>query len=218
MRRPPGPIFASLALVVALGATAHARPVEKERWRDGRWELGPRISHLQLTDAETEQVLPMGGVGGYVRYRFTRRLGIEGALDLMMSDELGGAGREGEVTRFTAPITASALLYLFPDSKFQLYFLAGLGVAGHTVEYEALGESINFATPLLQLGIGGQYRTRSARLDFSIRSLSMARNGDDIESRSLDDLSGVRPVEYEPLLGDRTLHGGMLTFGIHWGL
>ncbi len=208
--------------ILLLSTTAWADPspavTAQWHWSEGRAELGPRITHLTLTDDSSERELPMGGVGAYFRYRLSRRFGLEGALDVLVSDQLGDDS-PGEVVRATVPITASGMFYLFPDSQFQLYLLAGLGVAGHSVRYDALGQESSFSTPVGQLGFGAQYRVDDLRFDLSMRSLVMHRDGDEVAVNDLP--SGdydPRAVGYQPLLGDRTVAGAMITLGVHWGL
>lgn len=214
MRLHPHCIAGLLALAAG---TAWAEPsvvTVKHHWRQGRFEVGPRLSYLGLTDVDTGQALPMAGVGGYLRYRLSRRFGLETSLDMVFSDELGDQS-PGEVTRVSTPFTASGMFYLFPRSRLQLYFLAGIGAVGHTVKYDALGTTSSFITPVGQLGVGTTYRTDDLRFDLSFRSMTMTRDGEDLEMAKLD--STRRPVGYQPLAGDRTVTGAMLTFGVHWG-
>lgn len=208
-----------LALLVLLAALpAEARFGVRggdQQWREGRFELGPRLTHLSLTDPDSEATLPMGGIGVYTRYRISRRFGMEGALDVVASDELGQQ-RAGEVLRVTTPFTLSGLFYFFPESRFQLYLLAGVGLAGHDIRYEALGQDVRYQTPLAVFGLGGQYRAETIRFDFSLRSLTLREEADEMEVTS----SGVVKdpgVGYRPLLTTRDLQGGMFTLGVNWG-
>lgn len=207
--------LAALALTLVAGA-AHALPQEGE-WARGRFEIGPRLTTLALYDTDTFEELGMGGVGGYVRYRISRRLGIEGGLDILAADEMAYEA-PGDVMRVTVPLTASGMFYLFPDWRLQIYGLAGAGIAGHSVSFEALGENMAFATPVLQLGMGAQYRFETWRLDVSMRSLYMRRDAEDVEVTPIESWQGPgKEVAYQPYTGDRNLHGAMLNVGIHWG-
>ncbi len=184
-----------------------------QAWREGRFELGPRLTHLTLVDRDTEATLPMGGIGLYSRFRISRRFGAEGALDVVMSDELGSE-RAGEVVRFTTPFTFSGMFYFFPESRFQLYLLLGVGVAGHEVRYEALEQTVHSQTPLVLTGIGGQYRAEDIRFDFSLRSMAFRAVEDhDVEVTG----TGQSAVDYRPRLDARDLQGAMFTLGVHWG-
>ncbi len=162
-------------------SVAHAAPRDRYTWDRGRFEVGPRVTQLTLTDDATEASLPMGGVGTYFRWRFSRRLGVEGAFDAVFADEIADES-PGEVTRATIPATLSAMVYLFPESRFQMYGLGGFGMTAHTVQYEALGESAEWTTPALQVGAGAQYRWNGARLDVSVRGLFMERHGEEVEA------------------------------------
>jgi hypothetical protein len=207
----------ALLLTLLVAAPAWAREGIRggdQAWREGRFELGPRLTHLTLVDAETEASLPMGGVGLYSRYRITRRFGAEGALDVLMSDEFGQA-RPGEVVRLSTPFAFSGMFYFFPDDRFQLYLLLGFGVAGHEVRYEALGQSVHSQTPMVVSGLGGQYRAESIRFDFSLRSLTLREEG----RQEVEQIGAPKDprVGYRPRLDARDLQGGMFTLGVHWG-
>ena len=138
-------------------------------------------------------------------------------MDVLVSDELASEA-PGDVVRVTAPFTASAMLYLFPDWRAQVYLLGGIGVAAHSVRFDALGEELAFATPLAQLGVGVQYRLRSVRFDLSARSLFMRRDAQDVERLPLDAGFDPHQVDYVPYDGDRTVTGAMISLGVHWGL
>jgi hypothetical protein len=86
------------------------------------------------------------------------------------------------------------------------------------VTYEALGETADFATPVGQLGLGAQYRADDLRFDLSFRSLTMSRDAEELEFGKMESGADRRPVSYRPLGGDRTVTGGMVTFGVHWGI
>lgn len=198
--------------------TAYAGPHDRHTWDRGRFEFGPRVSQMTLTDDSTDAALDMGGFGSYVRWRMTRRLSLEGAADVLFSDELG-IESPGEVTRVTTPVTVSGQLWLFPEWRLQMYLLGGVGFAAHSVHYDALGESSSWATPVAQLGVGAQYRWNGLRLDLSVRSLYMHRDGDDLRVESLpqgtyDD----RKVDYQPLGGDRDTTGVMFNLALGWGV
>lgn len=211
------PAFLTLSLV----GVAHAGDDDRYNWDRGRFELGPRVGSLTLTDDSTEAVLPMGGFGSYIRWRATRRLAFEGTADVFFSDELaGGDGeRRGEVTRVTAPITINGQLFLFPEWRFQVYLLGGIGVASHSVQYDALGESTAWATPVAQLGVGGQYRWNGLRLDVSLRSLYMHRDGDAMHTNEIPDGNYTpKTVDYQPLGGDRDTTGVMFNVALGWGV
>ncbi len=205
-------------LTLLVCGSAQAGPNDRHTWDRGRFELGPRVSQMTLTDDGTDAALPMGGVGSYLRWRMTRRLSLEGTADVFFSDELG-SDSPGEVTRVTTPITLSGQLWLFPEWRLQMYLLGGVGVAAHSVHYDALGESTAWATPVAQLGVGAQYRWNGLRLDFSVRSLYMHRTGDDVRSDSLPEGTyESRTVEYQPLGGDRDTTGVMFNLALGWGV
>ncbi len=209
---------ATLAALTLCLTASTAWAGDRYTWDVGRFEVGPRITQLTLTDDETDASLPMGGAGMHIRWRFSRRLGMEAAWDILASDELAGDA-PGDVTRITVPVNLSGMLYLFPESRFQMYFLGGGGLAASSVRYEALGESASWAVPELHVGAGAQYRWNGVRLDFSARGMFMSRGADEVTREELPEGTfDSRSVDYQPFTGDRSVTGVMFTLGVHWGI
>lgn len=211
----PGLFCVGLAAMLYAG-TAQADGLRGKPWQQSAWSLGGRLTSLELRDVESGQQLPMGGAGFVANYRMSPRWGLELAIDIVGADELGQSASE-EVVRITTPMTVSGQFFLFPQSRLQMYLLAGVGVAGHSVRYSALGEESSFGTPVFQLGLGARYHLDSTVVDISVRSLMMSRRGDEIDVKPLDD-GERKDVDYQPLRGDRQLQGAMLTVGLSWGL
>jgi len=211
-----------LRIVVAAAALLCTGPAlaaddDDAEWQRGRLAAGPHLTQLSLHDAESGAELDMGGMGGAMRLRASRRIGLEVSVDVLAADQKT-PGDGGRVSRVTTPISGAVLLYGWPDSRFQPYLLGGVGVAGHSVRYESLGQRLDFGTPLVQFGLGFEYRWEIVRLDVSLRSLGMYRDGDEIERRPL--AKGTyqpAPAGYRPLTGDRELEGAMLNVGMFWG-
>lgn len=214
---PSGSVAALVTLAtLALAPAAHADD-PAPYWEDTPAEIGARVGFMELEDGDSGQTLPTGGLGGYFRYRFGRRIGMEAAIDAYISDQLG-RDTPGEVVSVTVPITASALFYLFPDSDFSLYILGGLGVAANSVSYDALGEQATWATPVAQLGIGAQLRFDDTLFDLSFRSLMMHRSQGAVEITPLEQAYDLRQVDYVPRTDARAVVGAMVTLGIHFAL
>ena len=197
-------------------ALALADDISGTSWQSGRFEVGPRLTHLSLRDTESEATLPMGGLGVYMRYRITRRWGAEATVDAVMADEMASQS-PGEVSRLTAPATLSAMFYLWPDDATQFYLLAGMGSADHEIDYTALGETHTYTTRVSTFGFGMQYRTESIRYDASLRILNFARP--DARSLEVSDLAAGRPQTgaYGTHSHDRSISGAMFNLGVHWG-
>lgn len=204
------------ALLVSLVGVGHAHDVKNAGWASGRFEVGPRLTHLSLRDREADATLPMGGLGFYVRYRITRRWGAEGAVDAVLADQLGEQS-PGEVTRVTAPATLSALYYLWPNASTQMYLLAGVGSADHEIDYAALGETHTYSTRIGLCGAGLQFRTENIRYDVSLRFMRFSQPEERSRDVTLLDSGEVRPVDYVARSIDRALSGAMLNFGVNWG-
>lgn len=209
------------ALVSTLSLPALATAEDLPEWEEQPWSVGPRFAHLTLTDTETDEELPLGGVGGVLRWRLSRRFSLEGSMDIVAAQErYDEEEKKGTVLRVTVPMLLSAMFHLFPENDLQIYGLAGLGLTGNSIYYEELGERVTFATPAVQLGLGARWRLgRNLLLDASIRGLAMHQKGEAMEREQVDDEPKVDgPVDYGPLIGDRDLSGGMLTVGVLFGL
>lgn len=206
-------LLAAAALLYAGSALAHEGDAE---WQRGRLSAGPHWSQLSLYDTESGAELDMGGLGGAMRLRATRRIGLEVSVDVLAAEQK--TPDHSRVSRVTMPISASMLFYGWPDSRFQPYLMGGFGVAAHSVRYEALGEQLDFGTPLVHLGLGFEFRWRVMRLDVSLRMLGMYRDGDDVQRRPLAK-GTYEPgaASYTPVTGDREIEGAMLNVGLFWG-
>lgn len=188
------------------------------RWNEGQISAGPRVTHLTLSEADSEGELEMGGLGGMFRFRLDPNLAIETTLDIIAANQQVGAVPDA-VSRVTVPITISALYYVCPVDRLQPYLLVGAGIAAHSIQYEQLGETLHVATPLLQVGAGVEYRFDSIRFDVSARLMYMSQDAEDVERDPYTFGAIVDgPKAYAPADGDRDLLGGMLTVGMLWAL
>jgi hypothetical protein len=208
-------------LVVTVAAPALAHPPE---WEAHPFQLGARVGHMQLTDVETDEQLDLGGLGGYLRWRVSRRIALEGSLDVFGAEErYDEEAGQGTVTRVTMPAMISGLFHLFPEGDFQLYGLVGVGVAATAIEYRELGEQLSFPSPIFQLGLGARLQVSSNLiLDASIRGLTLNQKADRIEREPTPDHAGAvarnGPLDYQPYTDDRQVSGGMLTVGVLFGM
>ncbi|MEZ4464472.1 MAG: outer membrane beta-barrel protein [bacterium] len=205
-------LLALTALLTSTPALALEGIRSESESLEGRFELGPRLTHLRLRNA-ADDTLDLGGLGLYLRYRISRRFGVEGTLDALVADELSSTA-PGDVQRVTSPLTLSALFYLFPDSRLQVYLLGGVGTAAHRVEYQALGQQVEYETVLVQVGVGAQLRLEDIRFDFSLRSLGMRTDADSVKTTGVALPAGV---SYQPRTPDDQLQGAMMTLGVNWG-
>jgi opacity protein-like surface antigen len=99
---------------------------------------------LFLSDLENPA---MGGVGISLRSRFDDHWGLEVAADW-----LGGAS--ADFFQQSVPITASALFYLFPESRIQPYAVAGLGVQFTELDYADGLFTYNLTEAIGHAGLG----------------------------------------------------------------
>ena len=209
-----------LGITVMLASPARASPGDAtDGWRWGRMELGGNVVYLEIEDTETQAMLPTGGLGLHLRYRLSRRWGVETHGAVLGAAERTGALDDGRVSRICMPLTLSGMFYFFPDSRFQLYLMAGLGLALHGIHYDELGEQLSYVTPVGQVGLGIQYRFDRVRLDMSLRSLAWSRWASGIHrSRAPQWREDSPRADYRPHDGDREIAGGMLTVGATFGL
>jgi hypothetical protein len=112
-----------------------------------RWSVGLHGTALTTNQMFDNDPVAMGGLGGHIRYRGYRWAG-EFAVDVVGGEYLGG-----QIQRLDVPIQLSALLYLIPEGRFNLYLLGGARVhATHVqIDQRNLHRDQNFA----QFGLHG---------------------------------------------------------------
>lgn len=183
-------VLGLIAVLVAVPAVAGARPHHYAPPPPARYVpptqseadmtllgLGVRVSgiafegtKLSLGDFENPV---MGGVGLQFRAKFSRHWGLEVAADYLR-------GADGDFVQWTVPVTLSALVYFFPDSRIDLYGLFGGGVHFTSLEYEGGA----FTHDLLELGghvgAGVQIRiTRNFAIQADLRFMGLYKNLDE---------------------------------------
>jgi hypothetical protein len=153
--------------------------------------LGIRVSgialeghKLYLSDIENPV---MGGVGLHFRSKFSRHWGLELAADYLR-------GGKGDFTQVTIPVTLSALVYFFPDSRINPYGLFGAGVHFTALEYEKGLFRHDFVEFGGHLGAGVQVRIwRSLALHADLRFMGIYKNLSTASSIRRDCVSHVGP-------------------------
>jgi len=115
-----------------------------------RWALGLHLSTFGTDQMIGDDPVVLGGMGGHLRYR-GYRWGTELAVDVM-----GSEFAEGQITRVSFPIQASALLYLVPEGMFNLYLIGGMRVVPSIVkwDYPSLQDEQNFTEFGFHGGLG----------------------------------------------------------------
>jgi hypothetical protein len=135
-------------------------PVTNEKGRGGGHGHGPGTNE--------EDVVGFGGMGLQARYRMRRRWGLELSVGALHSEGEGGTSRD------MVPVTASLMYYLTPTSLFQIYGLAGLGVAPTRWSDSKNDTTIGASTAgLAQAGIGAALDLHPLRLHADIRGVIM---------------------------------------------
>ncbi len=155
------------------------RPISPPR----EWGLNLHLDGATMGHGSGTQGAGMGGIGGGVRFKPTRRVGIEADLDF-----LGGTDYQGN-HRTETGFTLNGLVYLNPLSRAQVYLLGGFGWSGAHVTCGGGG----CASPGLdtqysyfggQLGIGLEIRlSRMFALNGDVRGFIRTRTDDKASSQ-----------------------------------
>ena len=144
-----------------------------------KWDLGVWMGGMGLHQAgkgrghdrhhgEDGEVVGFGGMGLQARYRMRRNWGLELSAGALHSEAEEGTERD------MFPVTASLLYYLTPTSLFQIYGLAGLGVAPTRWYDPDTDATIGASTAgLAQAGVGVALDLHPLRLNFDIRGVGM---------------------------------------------
>lgn len=161
--------------------TYHPRPVRPIS-PPREWGLNLHLDGATMGHGSGAQGAGMGGAGGAVRFKPSRRIGIEANLDF-----LGGTDYQGN-HRTETGFTIDGLLYLNPLSRAQLYLLGGFGWSGAHVTCDA-----GCSTPGLdaqysyfggELGVGLEIRlSRIFALNGDVRGFIRTRTDDRASSQ-----------------------------------
>jgi len=163
-----------------------ATPSEEDLFLLG---IGVRVSgiafegyKLHLSDLENPV---MGGVGLQFRSKFTRHWGLELAADYLR-------GGEDNFVQWTVPVTLSAMVFLFPDSRINPYGLFGGGVFFTRLEYEGGLFNHDIVEVGGLLGAGVQVRLGSSfAIHADLRFMGVYKNLSDEYTVREDCLSAV---------------------------
>lgn len=121
---------------------------------------------LFLSDLENPA---MGGVGIALRSRLDEHFGIE-----LAADWLGGSNED--FFQSSIPITFGVLFYLFPESRFQPYGLASIGVQFTELEYADGAFSYQLTEGIGALGLGVEIALSDHfKLNADVRFLTVFR-------------------------------------------
>lgn len=191
-----------------------------------RWDLGAWVGGMGLHPAGEgghgkrgkgghgdEDVLGFGGMGLQGRYRMRRNWGLELSVGALNSQ-----GEEG-TERDMFPVTASLMYYLTPTSLFQIYGLAGLGVAPTRWYDSDTDETIGASTAgIAQAGVGVTLDLHPVRLNADLRGLAMKpslgdEDGPPRGSLPCADCSGAQLADAARLDPDDPLAGTSVHLG-----
>ncbi|MCA9670873.1 MAG: hypothetical protein KC503_34990 [Myxococcales bacterium] len=172
-----------------------------------RWSMGLHLTGLTANHKVGDEAVALGGIGGHLRFR-GYRWGAELAVDV-----LGRDFADGGVTRISVPIQASALLYLIPRGRFNLFMLGGIRVVPTHIRYDLsnLKTEQNFTQFGMQGGIGAELLlSRWFALTADIRAFGVVRNDNDSDGQYY---TGVeRPIVAEKAVGLQFNVGASLRF------
>jgi|GEM_PF-6214016 hypothetical protein len=152
-----------------------------------RWSIGVHGTGMASTIEMGESGTFLGGVGGHLRYR-GYRWGVEFSADL-----LGTRFGKDTVTRISAPLQASALLYIVPRGRLNVFLLAGVRLVPTFMDYDLPGLKAEqvFLEYGLHTGIGGELViTRHFSLTGDARVFGVMRyNGEESDGMLYGDIS-----------------------------
>lgn len=164
----PAPTYVEVNPTPAPVVVHTQRPQAKPRrsW-SSPMSVGVRLSGAAGDTSASGETPVMGGAGLQFRTRFTEEWGLEASADVM------GAGTR-DFDQLTVPVQVSAMYHLFPESQFQLYGLAGLGVEFSRLSYLGGQYAIDMVDVGGQLGIGAEFFvTRDISLTADVRGKFM---------------------------------------------
>jgi hypothetical protein len=106
-----------------------------------RWSVGLHATGLTSNQMFNDEPVVLGGLGGHLRYRGYR---WGGEVSVAFA---GGENLNGAIQRLDVPVQLSALLYLVPEGRFNLFLLGGARVHATRIQMELpnLQESQTFA-------------------------------------------------------------------------
>jgi opacity protein-like surface antigen len=146
-------------------------PPRSQFSRPHEWGLnlhleGATIGHNSQAQNDTS----MGGFGAGLRFKPTRHFGIEGDLDFVGGHDYNGDGRS------ETAFTINGLLFLNPQSRAQVYLLAGFGWSSAHVTNDAQGLDTTYGYFGAQAGIGLEFRiSRALALNADFRGFIRGR-------------------------------------------
>lgn len=170
------------------------------------WGLNLHLEGAALGDG-THHDASMGGLGAGLRYKPSRYFGLEWDIDFY-----GGHGYIGD-QRHETSTSFNALLFLNPQSRAQLYLLAGFGWSWAHSENDpndpvyANGQSYDYAYFGGQAGIGLELRLTRV-LAFNIDFRGFIRSRTDGQSQYTAEFTNSQGQQ------TNTAGGGLLTGGM----
>ena len=120
---------------------------------------------------ETVQGAELLGAGGAIRFDLDSNWMLEVGLDVLVAEENG-------IEQISAPITLSAIAHLFPDSVFDPYALAGLGIVLTEYDDPAYSEVEQYSQFMGHLGGGVEINLGNILITSDIRFLMLQARPD----------------------------------------
>jgi hypothetical protein len=158
-----------------------------------RWSVGVHGAAAATNQMFDRDAVVLGGLGGHVRFR-GYRWGTEFAVDALGGEYLGG-----KIQRVSVPFQISALLYLIPEGRFNLFLLGGMRLQPTWMDMHLSNISVSqtFAEFGLHGGAGAEIvLTPGFALTGDFRFFGMFRNNSDPPGeyyKSVDD--GLLPAK-----------------------
>ena len=179
----PAPVVVEQQPVVVQEQVAHTEPqtvVYQEAPPEPEDEpfgasVNFHFSAMSLGDTdlafETIQGASLMGAGGAIRFDLDDHWMVEVGIDVLGAEENG-------IEQLSAPITLSAMAHLFPDSVFDPYAIAGLGIILTEYDDPAYSEVEQYSQFMGHLGGGLEINLGSIVVTSDIRFLMLQARPD----------------------------------------
>jgi hypothetical protein len=183
---PAAPTVPPAAAPVAAPASPPAATVyvpTSQTWPKREWGINVHLQGAMIAKREDVSTAGMAGLGGAIRYRPTRSVAFEGALDVFGGKDYAGRGRN------EAAFSVGGYLFLARQSRTQPYLTGGLGWAAATVRGTPyfIDASVTSSSGSREysyfggyVGIGAEHRlNRALALNIDVRGFVRSRTDKD---------------------------------------
>lgn len=172
------------------------------RWATQRLGVGLRVGSLALGEEPDQMEFATGGLA--LRWRWSRRLELEGSLDH------GGPADPDELDPKVTSVTAALLVRFRPEQALGWYLLGGIGATSRD-----WGEGTTVDTRAhVALGAGVEYRFEHLVLGFEARVLGLGQG--DVEDDDIGAGANAVAAPVPTITSADELGGGQVNLSASW--